>query len=1325
MINNKLNRLITIILIIITFSFVVLPTNMLYAAYEDYTTEELLQYILDDVCIYDKGYGKAISTEVQNGLIIIPRDHPIFDSERITLEEDKPAIIIDGIEYYIGADGMAEANRSNYEQDYRGIKNDEYKTSDYFIIDTLSSDALFYEDKLNVEVYEGSPNGEIVAAKTIDLKVESNQIDEEGTDGEIDITDKIDEDKNYWFTVEKSGTYKVTLNGQEVDVYTAGGNKLSDAYENAGDGIKQGNKNALYKELKQGNQYYIKVSDVENANLSIEYAHDKLYNDQNPYSQYETETNEGQATLFERVISWFLKIIGDGILRIIGWAAGEDITIDALIFNKYTNTKLAFFKDLGETNQFIEDAGIPDLLNNYFRLFRNIALMVYVLILLYMGIRILMNSTAGERAKYKELMKYWVQGIAILFFFPYVIKYTILLNNGIVKYIDTVKPNYNMPAIKAEGSMEEDYNYGADGNNSSGTDYMSEMRKILDEKRWLTYAICWLVMIYQLVGFLITYFKRLLMTLFLIAIFPFVTISYALDKIGDAKSQAFNNWFKEFFLNVFMQTFHAVNYVIIMGIVFNLEKSNWFLIIIGITYITKGEAILRGIFSQMKGGGGETAPGVAKSMIRATAVTGMVKDVGKSVKNTFGAGSHFSNAKYAFNEWRHTKSEMSLERVRPEYNAIQESNMLNSLPPNIFETQDESENNIAGSIETALNQDSSKEQLLLAINNLREYANSDNMAIREALNNQLASLSEEQYKEILELMDIAQAMNAIEIGDKASPITLNQSVDLVIKGRRKGGSAERLAENLYLNNTQLNNMKSKNEVMNSVAKKKKTKISTLKRGTTAAATQKKRQMIDSAQIIPDSAKDKKKTGSTGATTSPEYKSNYVGENSDKKRQIIKESRKRMERFEAKYGITEKGQEESATTSKNVGNIQPPNPVLKKLPVDMIGEGVSEYREENNSGKKRKIEKEVERVRRKKVQNSVNNQKQELFRSVTGTTSVIDAKKEIGLDKLDAQVSYDRLGEAVISINNANNGEFSYREMGNHIDIYKKEMSREYKYTKEIAQGLKYKIDEFETNWAAEVLLNAKDVEGTDAERQATIDKAIDVIINNKDREEGNYKAIIEKLEKEISLSDLKKGHMPVRKPREDTESIQEENEYIREIMSTPIQQEYDYEYAKLRAAQARYEFVKESSRGVLGLLGHVTFGLMLGGAGAATAKDGDRTTNILGGYYAGTTIGEKVGNIPVGATDRMHRSTERRIQKQIAEKEAAARADQHGQKLQMAENVGYEIRARREQNEMMQRRLDIEKLRSNSTVTVVDRNGKYVIKRTDKDAFGNDAIQKK
>ena len=68
-----------------------------------------------------------------------------------------------------------------------------------------------------------------------------------------------------------------------------------------------------------------------------------------------------------------------------------------------------------------------------------------------------------------------------------------------------------------------------------GKDYMAKMFKLGWDNGWLVYAICWYVMFIQMIGFLVVYFRRVLIIMFLIAIFPLVMISYAIDKIRRCK----------------------------------------------------------------------------------------------------------------------------------------------------------------------------------------------------------------------------------------------------------------------------------------------------------------------------------------------------------------------------------------------------------------------------------------------------------------------------------------------------------------------------------------------------------------------------------------------------------------------------------------------------------------------------------------------------------------------------------------------------------------------------------------------------------------------
>lgn len=350
--------------------------------------------------------------------------------------------------------------------------------------------------------------------------------------------------------------------------------------------------------------------------------------------------------LLETMFSIFVIAMGNIFKNLISIIIGKDLSIDALVFDRYAKTSLTFFSNdndyykfgSGDTkvsyvNPLLENGGAANGLNKVFGIFQKISATIYVIILVYMGIRVLLISTADKRAKFKALLFDWVKGMAILFLFPYAIRYAILLNHAIVTYIDANKMGAiaeSSPSIKASDNMSlADVENEGD---TSGNDYMQTMYNNAKTNYKLAPAICWFIMLIQMVQFWIVYIKRLIKVTFLIAIFPLVTISYAIDKIGDGKSQAFDSWWKEFLLEVFIQSFHAINYVVVMGLVFEFDSTNWFLAIIGTTYVIKGADIIRSLFAQMKGGGAGGPMDLAKSMIKARAIASGVRKVGGMAK---------------------------------------------------------------------------------------------------------------------------------------------------------------------------------------------------------------------------------------------------------------------------------------------------------------------------------------------------------------------------------------------------------------------------------------------------------------------------------------------------------------------------------------------------------------------------------------------------------------------------------------------------------------------------------------------------------------------
>ena len=514
-----------------------------------------------------------------------------------------------------------------------------------------------------------------------------------------------------------------------------------------------------------------------------------------------------EASLIERLVTLFLVTLGDGAMWLIGLVAGDNVSLDTIFFNGYANIRLGFFNDqrnnsdmmnpLLESTGILSNAGDPGTLNAFFSNFRLIAIVAYTGMLLYVGIQILLKSTGRAKAKYKDFIMYWIMGVAILFVFPYVIKYTISINNALVSFVQTVKiqaVNIDEPEIPVyPGSMNFPIEFGGKATEAQ-TDYMGYMRKQAMDTGRAAYALCWLILIKELVGFLIIYYKRLLITAFLIIIFPLVTISYAFDRLKDGKSQAFNNWLKEFILNVFLQSFHAVNYTVIMSIISAVGKvgvgsssTNYVLMLVGITYIAKGEDILRKIFGQDKSVG--TVDSAAKTVAKAAValrVAGKVKSTVKKKKETLSK----------LNDRRLQVSNMYLKhqeaRLNEKYAALGNSQNRNHSEDGTV-TEDISAD-IAGNLSVARDENATPEEIKNAIRKLSAY-NKDKHA-RSELQAQLEESGDAE--EINGLFKDQDAIDGI-----ARNVNVKNNFEVLIR-RKKGKNREKLLESYGYTSDKLN-----------------------------------------------------------------------------------------------------------------------------------------------------------------------------------------------------------------------------------------------------------------------------------------------------------------------------------------------------------------------------------------------------------------------------------------------------------------------------------------------------------------------------------------
>ena len=275
-------------------------------------------------------------------------------------------------------------------------------------------------------------------------------------------------------------------------------------------------------------------------------------------SDTSTDTDDSEGDIGDGILGILLLgaklgILGIGrlISLILGLFAekGASLSVQDIIFNKVKITDINFFNINGA------DGVIKTIRENVAAWYvgvRNLASVVLVIILIYVGIRMAISTIAEEKAKYKNMLIDWFTSMCLLFVLHYIIILTIQLNNTLVNAIGDASSTGDIGKQFAEQALT--------------TPYLT---------KGMANAICYLLLEALTFGFLIAYIKRMITIAFLIIIAPLVTITYSIDRMGDGSSQALNTWFKEFAYNILIQPFHCIAFLALCSTAVNLgEKAN-------------------------------------------------------------------------------------------------------------------------------------------------------------------------------------------------------------------------------------------------------------------------------------------------------------------------------------------------------------------------------------------------------------------------------------------------------------------------------------------------------------------------------------------------------------------------------------------------------------------------------------------------------------------------------------------------------------------------------------------------------------------------------
>ena len=265
---------------------------------------------------------------------------------------------------------------------------------------------------------------------------------------------------------------------------------------------------------------------------------------------------------------------------------------------------------------------------NWYVALRNLAIVALLSVLLYVGIRMVISSTASDKAKYKQMLMDWVIALCIVFFLHYIMSFILTVTQMITEGIDS--GTEIIVQVKDSASGKGDFTMKTD---LTGLCRMQIQYSDLGAR--MIYLIFYLALVIYTVMFTWTYVKRAITMAFLTLMAPLVAITYPIDKINDGKAQAYGIWLKEFIFNALLQPFHLIVYTIFLGAASEIATKNPIYAILFLAFIIPSEKLLRKMFGFDKSstaGAMSTAAGVlggAAVMKSASNLIGKVGGKGK------------------------------------------------------------------------------------------------------------------------------------------------------------------------------------------------------------------------------------------------------------------------------------------------------------------------------------------------------------------------------------------------------------------------------------------------------------------------------------------------------------------------------------------------------------------------------------------------------------------------------------------------------------------------------------------------------------------------
>ena len=245
-------------------------------------------------------------------------------------------------------------------------------------------------------------------------------------------------------------------------------------------------------------------------------------------------------------------------------------TIEDLFFNRIPLLDANFFTETAGGKEIKKGSAI-EIIRNVVKIwyisFRNVAIVVIAIVIIFAGLRMAISTVAEDKANYKKMLVNWTKALVIVLMI-HIIMYA-------VQYFNSRMLEILQDSLTNKYSSQIDPDTGKPMSNT-GQVYNTIVKRAFDVryKIGIPGAIMYLVLTIFFIRFCFIYVRRYAGIIILTILSPLVAIKQAILSLNGKNSNEFGRWLGDYITTTFLQSIHALVFLTLITSAIDLALTN-------------------------------------------------------------------------------------------------------------------------------------------------------------------------------------------------------------------------------------------------------------------------------------------------------------------------------------------------------------------------------------------------------------------------------------------------------------------------------------------------------------------------------------------------------------------------------------------------------------------------------------------------------------------------------------------------------------------------------------------------------------------------------